>query len=468
MKRVEFTKAFIRTNQKTWGLAKNFGVNPEHSGIPCSKKDCIPVISIIGTSRDGKSSLLNVIHKIAKNKNNELRNPFISRNGHDVVTNGIDYYEVENKCILIDCQGITRTRRDAKYDHFLTLIVYLISNVIILNVCQRLDLQVFTNLLAVFSFLSEIPEEHRRKDKPILVIRIKDFQDTDQYEENPNYLREYVEAWLTKSCDQYDHIKDAFKMAFDIEIVFTEYPVFTDNRKKIIDVYDESFSINNPTFIEACHKILSFTEKSKATALMRDPVKLHKLVVDLKLNITSLELERYVNEHINIKPYNEDNLTQKMDGSQGASLLYTKRQKMIKQLYFDTFNKKFKNVAPDLKRKIFGKWFDKFNEIIFVAKTKNIELAKKQIKPFVDKYNDKYNIDQSPLLNKLAYYVINTLSDAQIDLNIKLKAIDSSVRIEIQNEIGREIISTAGIYKKYNNDVIATIKRLIDEYDPKK
>ena len=187
------SKAFIRTNLKEWGLAEKMGNDPMKCGIPClHEKERIPIISCIGTSRDGKSTFLNILHKVAIGPGENSVPPFTSMNGHAMVTNGIDYVHIPNACMLIDCQGMAL--KDAKYDHFLTLIVYLISDIIILNVRQQLDLQVLNNLLAVFSFLSEIPEEHRRKDKPTLVIRIKDFQDIEAYEQNPKYLIEYMDV----------------------------------------------------------------------------------------------------------------------------------------------------------------------------------------------------------------------------------------------------------------------------------
>lgn len=62
-----------------------------------------PVISCIGTSRDGKSTLLNLIYKTIT-ESNDL--PFISKSGTEVVTNGIDFAIVPDNCILLDCQGM--------------------------------------------------------------------------------------------------------------------------------------------------------------------------------------------------------------------------------------------------------------------------------------------------------------------------------------------------------------------------
>ena len=49
-------------------------------------------------------------------------------------------------------------------------------------------------------------------DKPILIIRIKDFQNVKQLKSDENYLAKLVDKWLEKSNDQYDQIKEVFKV----------------------------------------------------------------------------------------------------------------------------------------------------------------------------------------------------------------------------------------------------------------
>ena len=474
-------KAFIRTNLKEWGLAEKMGNDPMKCGIPClHEKERIPIISCIGTSRDGKSTFLNILHKVAIGPGENSVPPFTSMNGHAMVTNGIDYVHIPNACMLIDCQGMAL--KDAKYDHFLTLIVYLISDIIILNVRQQLDLQVLNNLLAVFSFLSEIPEEHRRKDKPTLVIRIKDFQDIEAYEQNPKYLIEYMDVWLTKSGDQYDHIKEAFKLAFTIEIVVTEYPRFSDQKKKTLNVNHPSFESDNPSFIDACQKILSYEIAEQSSVLIRDPKKLSQLVNDLNANenidyrkldlyhnITSLELERYVHKFINIKPYNEDNLFDRMDGSKKAYDLYTDREEKISELYYNVFNVKFKDVAPDLKREIFGEWFAKFGKIINDAKEKNMKLARDKIKPHIDAYNNKYDIGPEHFLGKLTHSIMTILDDAFEILKTHLDCIDTNVRLEIHNMFNKEKKEITKIQKSIidlNSNQINILEKNIATLNP--
>ena len=62
-KKVDDARAipFIRTNKNTWGLAQE--IDPSvPGGIPSLKNDSVPVISCIGTSRDGKSTFLNMVY----------------------------------------------------------------------------------------------------------------------------------------------------------------------------------------------------------------------------------------------------------------------------------------------------------------------------------------------------------------------------------------------------------------------
>lgn len=477
------TKAFIRTDikQNTWGLASELGIDTTLSGIPCSGDDNVPVISCIGTSRDGKSTLLNIINELTRNKNkhNDTSCPFVSRGGNEMVTNGIDYFHIKNKCILMDCQGMAL--KDAKHDHFLALIVYLISNVIILNVRQQLDLQVLNNMLAVFSFLSEIPPEHQRPDKPILVIRIKDFQDIEEYEEDPNYLDKYVDKWLEKSGDQYDYIKDAFSAAFDIKIVVTNYPEFTDRRKRILDIHDANFESDNPTIIEACNQILEFAENKQPAMLMKDPEKLRKLISDLRSNnnidykkldlyhnITSLELERYVNQSINIKPYNDDGLEFRMDGSKIAYELYNERKRQIDKLYNET-HAKFKEAAPELRNKSFKKWFEDINKIVDDAKTENMDRALGRIEPYIIKYNNKFNIDHLQHFDKLVHNVHDIFVNARNELTPILDNIDENVRKEIELAIvieEKRVISVQKDIIKKNNALLVAIDKSIIAYNP--
>lgn len=471
--------SFVYTNNDKWGLSKQF-IDNNLVGIPLTNPN-IPVISCIGTSRDGKSTLLNSIYKRITNGPNT---PFVSKNGTDMVTNGIDYLLIPNECVLLDCQGMAL--KDAKYDHFLTLIVYLLSNVIVLHVRQQLDLQVLNNLLAVFSFLSELPDEAKRKDKPTLIIRIKDFQDTEKLEkEGSQYLSNYVKKWLTKSGDQYDHIKEAFMMTFNIQIVVTEYPEFTDKKSKTIDIHDKNFFVNNSSYSEACDKIIAISKDYKAVELLKDKNKLIKLInnlnantnidykkLDLYHNVTSLELERYVNESLNILPYNDTTLIDKMDGTLKAYECYLERSKQLYKLQHYTYFEKFKEVTNDLKKEILDKWFVKFDDIVNKCREKNIMLANQIIKPFLDNFNNKFKLIESTNdFTRLMNDILGIFYSSKIELYKHLEFLDINVQKEIIAQLNKEeddLIKKQEEIKFKNDQVQLMIRTLVKNYDSSK
>jgi acetylglutamate kinase len=72
--------------------------------------DNIPVISCIGTSRDGKSTLLNIYCEYIFNKfsiKNKPTLPFLTEQSDEAITNGIDFYEIQNKNYLKVVKDIT-------------------------------------------------------------------------------------------------------------------------------------------------------------------------------------------------------------------------------------------------------------------------------------------------------------------------------------------------------------------------
>ena len=369
----------------------------------------IPVISCIGTSRDGKSTLLNLYTKWLQNNNNlnilghNIINPFLAQQSDDAVTNGIDYLYIKERCLLFDCQGMQLN--SAKFDHYLALIIYLISNVIILTVRQRLDLQVLNNLLSIFSFLSDISEEYRRKDKPKLIIRIKDFQNIKMLKENKNYLDNLVSKWLEKSDDQYDKIKEAFKITFDIYPIITLTPKFDGDE---LDIYDEDFIINNPTFTDICIKIDELSKDFVTSDLIKDKFKMINLVkslknnkdidfrkLDLYYNITNVELLKYLNNNIKLDVYTNRQILEEMNGSIIGYNKILDRKMKIEDLYNYTYNIKFKDVPNDIKDEVFNDIFNEFNNFIVECFEKSYNNANLLIKNDKDKFYDiiVYNLE---------------------------------------------------------------------------
>ena len=436
--------------------------------------DNIPVISCIGTSRDGKSTLLNIYCEYIFNKHsikNKPKMPFISEQSDEAITNGIDFYEIQNKCLLLDCQGMQLD--NAKYDHYLALITYLISNVIILTVRQRLDLQVLNNLLGIFSFLSEIPEEYRRIDKPKLIIRIKDFQNIKALKENSNYLNELINKWLEKSNDQYDQIKEAFKITFDIFPIVTLTPKY-DNEDCEFDIYSKTFNFQNPSFRSACDKIFELSQNSETSNLLKDNEKLKNLInklkenaeidfrkLDLYHNITNVELLKYLNSNIIIEPYIDKSLLKKLKGSLKCYNLILPKEELLNELKDHTYDIKFKDVPLNIKDEIFKETFDKLYLIINECKKKNTFIAEELVKTKLITFRkiiieliEYNNLELYKFeLNKM-YKYLNTLDPIVCSKYTDLLKLEFTKVQKLTIEIN-----------ELNAEQIKIINNLIDEYD---
>lgn len=474
--------SFIRTDGDSWGIKGE---------IPVINSN-IPVISAIGTSRDGKSTSLNLYANYVMNNNssnsyfsslfewlktkNELFSPFIAMQTDDVVTNGIDYYIIPDKCMLVDCQGMQL--KDAKHDHFLMLITYLISNVIILTVRERLDLQVLNNCLAVFSFLSEIPSEFKRKDKPTLLIRIKDFQNFKQLNSEPDYLKKYVEKWLEKSNDQYDQIKEAFINTFEIDIIATKYP--TMNEDDEVNIHDSNFLNNNKTFANYCKKIDELSKGKIAPQFLNNSDNLKKLISSLRNNktidwkkldlyhqITENELRRYLQEHLLNEPIiNDTTIIKKMDGSIDSYNLYTERSKLIDNTWEQLYNERFKDVTKSIKDEVFNTFFDKIAKNVFDAETKNIKLADEIILPYYKSFINMYTNPEFNNFNidKIILYFKNHTEIFMNELNKVDKNIIDKYR-KIIDEEEKEITEKQLKINDFNDMHKKEVEKKIIQYD---
>jgi hypothetical protein len=438
----------------------------EFENIPVVDKH-IPVISCIGTSRDGKSTLLDFYCKWIMEKFNlepKPKYPFIAKETDgETMTNGIDYYQVQDKCMLIDCQGMALT--NAKFDSHLSLIVYLISNVIILTVRQRLDLQVFNNLISMFSFLPDIEEQFRRKDKPKLIIRIKDSPYEKRLKKDNMFLNNMVRRWLEKTGDQYDVIKQAFDDAFDIYVIATSYPVqnekintssnpveqdikraseFDQNQGQdpdqdvVMNIYDEDFSTLNPSFVKACETINHLSIGAVPSRLMQDSKLLINLIQNLKTNakidfrkldlyhnIITIKLSEYSRNHILQEPYTDQSIVDAMDGSSIASTRYKERHLLIKELIDQAMNIKFKDVPEDIKLEIFEKDFARITGYAEEAQRKNQRIAEDIIAPDWAFFCKKFDGTE---FEKMIHGFIDIFIDREKEFLKKLTKLDNNIQ----------------------------------------
>jgi hypothetical protein len=480
-KKVDCAKAvpFIRTNKDTWGLAQD--IDPSVPGcVPSLKNDSVPVISCIGTSRDGKSTFLNLYCNWLLQRRDVTSKPFapfIARQSDEAVTNGIDFYHLEGHCLLLDCQGMQL--EDAKYDHHLALITYLISDVIILTVRQRLDLQILNNLLSVFSFLPEIPEESRRKDKPQLVIRIKDFQNAPALKADNLYLEKLIKKWLTPSNDQYDQIKKAFDQTFTINPIATLPPRYDEKNEEdqFLDIHSRTFPAKNPSFINACQKVFELSKNFKTSDLltkdglpqliqkMKENKKIDYKKLDLYHNIASNEINEYGLELLTQHKWlQDDTLVEKMDGSRKAYILWKERNDLIDEIDNNTFNIKFKDVTQDIKNKLRPKFTD-FRKIVENAKTKNYALAEQLIKSHWTVFNNKF---EETILSKMINGFVDIFIDKQTEFKKRLDEIDFDIaqRYDVLlNTEKRDLENKRELIAKKNKSHKLMLNDLITKYD---
>jgi hypothetical protein len=199
-----------------------------------------------------------------------------------------------------------------------------------------------------------------------------------------------------------------------------------------------------------------------------------KLVINDNISTIELELENYVKECINIKPYN-NNILELMDGSSKATLIYESQKEILDNLYNITYNVKFKEVAPSsansrdqLKHIIFDKWFQQFNEMINSARIKNMEMAKKIIQPHMDKYNKKFDMPVLTIVYILSKSIMQIQEEAFLNLNQYLITIDNNVQKQIINMIADEKKVLDEIQQeitKKNNNQIKMMNELINTYN---
>ena len=469
---------FLRTNKDTWDFASN--IDPKANfGIP-SKRNVKCVISTIGSSRDGKSTFLNVLtdHIYDKEKiSPRPYEPFLAKQSDKAVTNGIDYLYAGDDYLLCDIQGFALG--DSKFEHYLVLMAYLISNCIILTVRQRLDIQVLNNMLSLFSFISDVEKEYRRKDRPILIIRIKDFQNISELKKNPNYLNELVDSWLEKSGDQYDRIKDAFKQTFNIIPIATLTPKYDEDNEdeQILDVYSDTFADKNPSFIKAVETVYELCQNKEPSPLLEE-YKLKELVNDLKINnnidfkkldlyhrITECEIRKYIQNVLKKtgSVHLDGMIIDKMDGSLRSYDMAMEREKLVEKLYDDTYNVKFKEVSKEIKDEFMKEEFTSYREMYENAKSINICLAEGTIESHWTLFDNKYKVNFS---DDLVSGVMSIFEKKKKILMKKLAGLDKNVRekyeIKLENE-KNELTEKQNKITEMNKEHVVRVNRLIDD-----
>lgn len=147
------------------------------------KNEKIKVVSILGTARMGKSTLLNTI--ICKYTNNNTK-IFDTSNAITHCTHGVDYvYIKEINTVFCDIQGLNS--ENSANDPKLLLIAYLMSDIIIFTEQKMLNKTTIQTLSPLSSFLTYMDYEQIKK-KPNLIFRVSDYMLSDSIDDNLKQL----------------------------------------------------------------------------------------------------------------------------------------------------------------------------------------------------------------------------------------------------------------------------------------
>src|SRR3989304_3576711 len=161
----------------------------------------IPVITIIGEARLGKSTFLNMMISYLEGTDMYV---FKTDDTNEHCTQGLDIYVYQQKYIFIDCQGISH--QDSSNDIKLLLLPYLISDIIIFNTdkINNTTLKLLEPLVSFSNFI----EIDRNQNKPTLFIRVKDYSlETD--------INSVLLTTLEQREDQYDSIRNNVRQLFE-------------------------------------------------------------------------------------------------------------------------------------------------------------------------------------------------------------------------------------------------------------
>ncbi|KAJ5075969.1 hypothetical protein M0811_06831 [Anaeramoeba ignava] len=196
----------VKTNQQTEKLELTQEAENFFNSI--NKEKPIHILSIIGVTREGKSTLLNCISSLYEKKNSETK--FEIFGGADACTSGIWVKQIElnDKIILlIDSEG-TNKGNDVITQKIITL-VSLLSSVLIINFSKTIKNDTFKSLSGIQSIAKIIKNPKRgnvpESPFPNLIFLLRDsLPDGLTIDKTPCNAEEYLNYQL----DPVNHISD--------------------------------------------------------------------------------------------------------------------------------------------------------------------------------------------------------------------------------------------------------------------
>ena len=365
------------------------------------KDDNIKVVSILGSARMGKSTLLNTIISKYNNYNN---NVFATSNTGDHCTTGIDFVYVPGlKIVFCDVKGLNH--EDSSNDPKYLLITYLMSDIIIFTEPKMLNKNTLQTLSPLASFMTYLDAKQidETNKKPSLIFRISDFTLSCEPQEN-------LEKLLFENNDQHKNLIINMKQLFkEIKAFKTEQ--LDRSELKMLDVKnfigllesnENGFNgfiaelneylgkIPSKTMFESWYKNLSEFIKQINT---NDKIDFNKL--DIYYQIAAKELLEYIDDLRTNKK--ELFIPMTVNHTQKDLVNIINKRITLKNSIFEGFKTKFKVVNDNIKTQRFNKIIDEIEKLITLAQNSNFEQGMKIMTDYIKANVKKVEINQLTL-----------------------------------------------------------------------
>jgi hypothetical protein len=408
------------------------------SNMQTYKDDNIKVVSILGSARMGKSTLLNTIISKYNNYNNNVFTT--SKSSTNYCTNGIDFVYVPGlKIVFCDVQGLNHD--NSSNDPKLLLVTYLMSDIIIFTEPKMLNKNTLQTLSPLASFLTYLDAQQidSNNSKPSLVFRISDFTLAGKPEDNLNKL-------LVENNDQHKNLIINMKKLFkDIKAFKTEQ--LDRSELKMLDANNfigllESDDNGFNGFISELNEYLDKVpskfnfqkwyknlDKFIVEINMNNKIDFNKL--DIYYQIAEKELLEYENLLRETKP--EIFTAMKVNHSQKDLDNIIKIRVKIRDNIDNEFKSKFKVVNDNIKKTRFDKLISGIDKHIKDAIDSNKDQGMKIMTDYTKANFNKVDIKQL------------TLVAGDLDLT----ACDKFL---ISNDINENVVSVYNTWKKQINE----------------
>jgi len=333
--------------------------------ISCDAK----VITVTGSARKGKSSLLNTICSYLTKENAEI---FKSSSSVDHVTRGISYYYfADKKIMLIDTQGLDYG--NSSDDHKILLFCYSISDIMIFNEKEMFNNGSLNTLSQLASFVNRIDI----KTKPELIIRVVDYDLDDSIDSN-------ISLTMKKQDDQYQNIRNAIKTLFsNITGLSTSYLSKDDKTYMKQHVYTNVLNNSNNNYIMCIESIVLKLEMCVSKMINSKTINMIIDAINNNNNIDHKHLDLYSLISTNQLLEFQKNIPKELyknihvDGTQTVyNKVYIPRYNKYKEI-MDTFDKMFNLIPDEIKNKERHDIDTKLKSLLDTAYAKTIEQGQK-------------------------------------------------------------------------------------------